>query len=86
MIDSSQVVERHFCPMPPQILVHGDADNPIRMAHPEGTRFICDGCGSVKVVAWVRSGYVNVMDGWEWVDETRRQRRTRLGLRWWQRE
>lgn len=55
---------------------------------PDGTRFTCDHCGVVYVVTWVppvmsqtcwTSGYRT------WQVETRRQRRTRLGLRWWQR-
>lgn len=98
MIDTSAAVQRHVCEEPPQILgweypaVEEDCEfRPppnFWMAHAEGTRHICEGCGRVRVVTWV-DGYeganIVVMGRWEWVDETRRQRRQRLGLRWWQR-
>lgn len=56
--------------------------------HPKGTRFTCE-CGIVWVVCWRETvvGATAVhMGGWEWREETRKQRRERLGLRWWQRE
>lgn len=93
VIDASEAVRPHVCERPPVIFEIIDTDQDrdeyampeIRMVHAPGTRHICDGCGRVQVVTWVESGYANVSSGYEWVEESRRQRRQRLGLRWWQR-
>lgn len=89
MIDHSQARYTHVCAPPPQILRSvglSMLDVELVVDHPIGTRHICDVCQRVMVVRWVESQYVNVMPGYEWVPETRRERRRRLGLRWWQRE
>lgn len=57
------------------------------LRHPPDTRFHCD-CGRVQVVHYVqggRQGRGYVSSGHVWQPETRRERRKRLGLRWWQR-
>ena len=85
----------HHC-RPPEIIVWGDSPPmeheydhqppPILSWLPDGSRFICDTCGDVWVVETRETGYVNVMNHPAWYRETKRQRRQRLGLRWWQRE
>lgn len=96
MIDAS-ATRHHVCERPPQIFhVTGSMalDGPgepleLHMDHPVGTRHICDVCGRVLVVRWVEGyecGSVAVMGNYDWVPETRRERRRRLGLQWWQRE
>lgn len=92
MLDHSLAVEPHACALPP-LYVFGPASPStgapsIRRPHPAGTRFHCDGCGLVWVVVDVppvRGPRVYVVGHPEWRPETRRERRARLGLRWWRR-
>lgn len=94
LVDHSATTVRHHC-RPPAIRRFGDCVGPGRnrvptvvTLHPEGARFHCDGCGTVWVV-WnkppTRGRYCYMAGGLEWRRETRRDRRQRLGLRWWQR-
>lgn len=56
---------------------------PTPWTHPAGTVWRCD-CGRHWVSLGARDRY---SPGFcEWRPETRRERRRRLGLRWWQRE
>jgi hypothetical protein len=55
---------------------------------PDGTRFTCGGCGTVYVVVtipWEVTAHMATAPRHVWQVETRKQRRARLGLRWWQR-
>lgn len=75
-------VDTHRC-TPPQ-------SNILMWTHglSEGTVWRC-GCGDVWVVVYVDTtdyGGMTMVGHHEWQRETRRQRRRRLGLRWWQRE
>jgi hypothetical protein len=71
----------HFCPLP-------DESIPMWTSRPAGTVWQC-GCGQVWVVESIDhvsyGGRTTVAHN-EWRRETRRERRRRLGLRWWQRE
>lgn len=83
----------HVC-NPPRIMTFQSPQPPSKnwtapavvLHHPAGTRFHCD-CGTTWVV-WNRPAQVGVhivvVGGLEWREETRRERRQRLGLRWWQ--
>lgn len=54
---------------------------------PEGTRFFCD-CGLVWIVRRVPAqslGTQRVLPYSSWFRESRRERRRRLRIRWWQR-
>lgn len=70
----------HRC-QPPRFEPFGSGGVPV------GTAWRCDTCGRVYRVRWVRAqdhGATRVVAHPEWRRETRRQRRQRLGLRWWQ--
>lgn len=92
MIDHTTAVHVHRCDLPRLIELGSRGRNglpTILRPHPIGTRFRCDGCETVHVVHFSpgsrgrRAGYSP--DGLAWGRETRRERRKRLGLRWWQR-
>lgn len=94
MIDHSMVVQTHCCELP-HIVVSGpqpDMDKPnfepIRIAHPTGTRYFCPGCSKVWTVVWIPDWHGSqavICAHHAWQRETPRQRRQRLGLHWWQR-
>lgn len=92
ILDHSAAEVPHSCDLP-ALLEFGPPRSSIgvptiRQPHPPGTRFLCDGCARVHVVVWEPGGrYGNVYraGGPAWRLETRRERRRRLGLRWWQR-
>ena len=89
-LDYSQVPEPvHRCDLPPIRTWDDDAEDVFATIQeiPTGTRFTCD-CGLVHVVVWIQpqmSATCYVVGKREWQRETRKQRRERLGLRWWQR-
>lgn len=88
-VDHALATVPHHCRPPAVRLAGFDGDRPwVHHPHPAGTRYHCDGCGAVWVV-WDRPTYrgptIVVMGGLEWRRETRKERRQRLGLRWWQR-
>lgn len=92
LVDHTTARVEHRC-RPPAIHRFGDPRTSIGVPtrytdHPEGTRFHCDACGTVWVV-WLRpptaGPRVRRPSGLVWRPETRRERRRRLGLRWWRR-
>jgi hypothetical protein len=96
MIDHSLAeAPKHYCKQPDILVIEDDGQGgedwfpTLTIVHPTGTRFICDDCDQVWVSTWI-PGYVTgntaVMPTYEWTEETRKQRRQRLGLKWWQRE
>lgn len=75
----------HYC-RPPR-LEHVWAGESLSLTFPVGTRYEC-GCGRSWIATVIPASvgpYVAVCEGVEWLPESRRQRRRRLGLRWWQR-
>lgn len=77
----------HQC-RPPEIIEFEpwtDEDGPPRIKRwlGDGSRFTCDTCGRVQVLAQKRNPHTG-RTGSAWRDETRHERRKRLGLRWWQ--
>ena len=55
---------------------------------PDDTRFTCPECSTVWVVTtipWQFTAHTATAPRHVWEVETRKQRRKRLGLRWWQR-
>lgn len=92
IIDHSAARRPHTCHLPP---IHrfgpprGLGGLPTMVTdHPEGTRFHCDACPRVWVV-WneppLRGPRVYLAGGLTWREETRRERRRRLGLTRWAR-
>jgi hypothetical protein len=84
------VEPEHRC-QPPEVTKFGPAGSsgvPTVTSLPVGSKFFCE-CGKVRVVYWKPAeqfGNVRIVGGLAWRAETRRERRRRLGLRWWQRE
>jgi hypothetical protein len=72
----------HTCAIP------GGVFGVVSTLHREGTVWECD-CETVWVVVRVPAadyGTQRIVAHNEWRRETRKQRRSRLGLHWWQRE
>lgn len=92
MIDETTAEVVHYC-RPPRLeyMVDDDTDDDVvrslRLTHPIGTRYHCDGCPTVWVATMIpeqRGRYVVVCAHPRWTRETRAERRDRLGLRpWW---
>jgi hypothetical protein len=91
MIDTTHAEpEAHRCSPPPIRTWDDKAEDVFATVRhlPIGTRFTCEDCGRVAVVVMepeIITRTMVVCARRVWQEESRRQRRQRLGLRWWQR-